>query len=216
MTEVNSCYQGGKPGVSDTLGSALWAANLTLRLLASGFCGVNFHGGSARQIKASLGGVMPGDSVAKGKATDSYYTPIAGTATLGYSTRPIFLGMQMVARMGNSTLINTSFASGHPDLTAYAALSEEHGTMQIILFNMGNEKQNVTIHSGHSMHIKTARWLCGPSVDATRDIQLLEIINDGKSSRASALPVTLRQVPRGDIALNMPPTTAVQIHLHEL
>jgi hypothetical protein len=215
MTEVNSCYQGGKPGVSDTLGSALWAANLTLRLLASGFCGVNFHGGSASQIKASLGGVMPGDSVAKGTATDSYYTPIAGKASSGYSTRPIFLGMQMVERMANSTLVSTSFASGQPDLTAYAALSEDRTTMHIVLFNMGLAKKNVTINPGHSMQVKTASWLCGPSVDATRDIRLLET-NNGKSSRTSALPGTLRQVPRGDIFLKIPPTTAVRIHLREL
>jgi hypothetical protein len=123
--------------------------------------------------------------------------------------------MQMVERMANSTLVSTSFASRQPDLTAYAALSEDRTTMHIMLFNMGLEKKNVTINPGHSMQIQTASWLCGPSVDATRDIRLLET-NNGKSSRTSALPGTLRQVPRGDIALNIPPTTAVQIHLREL
>lgn len=45
MTEGNSCYNGGKRGVSDTFASALWAADYMLFLAQSGYAGVNFHGG---------------------------------------------------------------------------------------------------------------------------------------------------------------------------
>jgi hypothetical protein len=214
MTEVNSCYQGGKPGVSDTLGSALWAANLTLRLLASGFCGVNFHGGSARQIKASLGGILPGDSVAKNLATDSYYTPIAGTATLGYRARPIFFGMQMVSQMANSTRIKASFAAKDCDLTAYAALDAASGMLKIAIFNMGGQARDLTIDPGRAVRPETTTWLCGPSVDSTVDIRLGDVQYQD-SFGVPRIRGTLHQKDSRYLALEMPPTSAVVIHLHE-
>ena len=45
MCEGNSCWDGGKPGVSDTLASALWCADMMLRFASLGWCGVNLHGG---------------------------------------------------------------------------------------------------------------------------------------------------------------------------
>ncbi|MGH9600325.1 MAG: hypothetical protein ACRD27_10710, partial [Terracidiphilus sp.] len=45
MTEGNSCYHGGKPGVSNTFASALWGADFMFLLAELGVTGVNFHGG---------------------------------------------------------------------------------------------------------------------------------------------------------------------------
>jgi hypothetical protein len=215
MTEVNSCYQGGKPGVSDTFGSALWAANLTLRLLASGFCGVNFHGGSARQIKASLGGVMPGDSVANGAAMDSYYTPIAGTATYGYRARPIYYGMQMVSQMASSTLVKARFASVDRDLTAYAALDRDGKTLQIALFNMGTQATELTIDPGMPTRLNSAKWLSAPAVDATSDIRLVCEKNPG-SAELSGLSATLHQKGPRDVHMKMPSAALVLIQMARL
>jgi hypothetical protein len=214
MTEVNSCYMGGKPGVSDTLGSGLWAADLTLRLLTSGFCGINFHGGSARQIKAAFGGVMPGDRVANGNATDSYYTPIAGTAALGYTARPIFFGMQLVAKMAGSTLVKTSFASANRDLTAYGALDNNRKLLQIAVFNMGAQARGLTIDLGKPMHFHAATWLAGPAVDATKDIRIVEEKRQ-RSSLMPGMPGAVHQTAPRELHLTMAPTTAALIQLRE-
>ena len=51
MTEGNSCYRGGKPGVSNAFCSALWAADYLLKLASFGCAGVNLHGGGASVIR---------------------------------------------------------------------------------------------------------------------------------------------------------------------
>jgi hypothetical protein len=66
MTEGNSCYHGGQPGVSDAFASAPWAADYSLRVAQAGYGGVNLHGGG-----------------------EGYYAPITGepnTTNCGHST----------------------------------------------------------------------------------------------------------------------------------
>src|SRR5215470_1257488 len=45
IAETNSVFNEGEPGVSDTLGAALWGLDLMLRCAAAGCAGVNFHAG---------------------------------------------------------------------------------------------------------------------------------------------------------------------------
>jgi hypothetical protein len=42
MTEGNTCYRGGKPGVSDVFAAALWSADYFLTLASLGYAGVNY------------------------------------------------------------------------------------------------------------------------------------------------------------------------------
>jgi hypothetical protein len=75
MAEINSVYEGGRPGVSDTLAASAWGADLMFRLAAAGWSGVNFHTRPARP-----------------------YTPL-GEATAGRPiARPLFYGMLLFAR----------------------------------------------------------------------------------------------------------------------
>ena len=43
MTEGNTCYRGGKPGVSDVFAAALWSADYSLLLARNNYSGVNLH-----------------------------------------------------------------------------------------------------------------------------------------------------------------------------
>jgi hypothetical protein len=209
MTEVNSCYLGGKPGVSDTLGSALWAANLTLRLAATGFAGANFHGGGARQIKAALGGTLPGDAVAKTAAADAYYTPIAGTAGT-YRTRPIFAGMMLAARLAGTTLVASRFRLPQTDLLAYAAV---RGRTHAVVLNVGRETKTVSIGVGTPVRSATALRLTGPRVDATSGVRFgaTEVGADGARSPGRGEPLQRARDERW--LLTMPPTSAALVAL---
>ena len=51
MTEGNSCYRGGKPGMSDAFAAALWAGDYMLALASVGCAGVNLHGGSRNVLR---------------------------------------------------------------------------------------------------------------------------------------------------------------------
>jgi hypothetical protein len=64
LVETNSVYNEGQPGVSDTLGAALWGLELMFEAAAAGAAGVNFHAG-VHNFRA-------GD--------DKAYTPIARSA----------------------------------------------------------------------------------------------------------------------------------------
>ena len=99
MTEGNSCYRGGKPGVSNAFCSALWAADYLLKLASFGCAGVNLHGGGAGVIRGSLGGHLPGEKLSADAAAiaaeGSFYTPIAGSREKGFNARPVFYGMKL-------------------------------------------------------------------------------------------------------------------------
>ena len=88
MTETNSCYQGGKSGVSDTFASALWGADLMFQLAAAGGTGINFHGGGY-----------------------GWYTPIAGTPANGFLARPLYYGMLLFTEAGAGTLVAADIAN---------------------------------------------------------------------------------------------------------
>ena len=179
MTEVNSCYLGGKPGVSDTFGAALWAGELSLRLVASGFSGVNFHGGSARQIKASLGGILPGDDVSNSEAADSYYTPIAGSPIHGYTARPEFYGLMLAAQFSGSNMVRIS--GSHPDLKAYASVTEQKDRLQLALFNFRGSTLTVNIDTGRPYHRVRSWPLVAPAVNATTGVTLAGVAAEKSS-----------------------------------
>jgi hypothetical protein len=95
MTEGNTCYRGGKPGVSDVFAAALWSADYLLQLASLGYAGVNLHGGDAKAVADSLGGTLPGDALvlaAHGDAapppTPTPTTPPSPTSATTTSSTP--------------------------------------------------------------------------------------------------------------------------------
>jgi len=113
LAETNSCYQGGKAGVSDTFASALWAADLMFQLASAGGSGINFHGGGY-----------------------GWYTPIAGTQENGFLARPSYYGMLLFAQAGAGQLVDGKLDSPEaaPLLTAYA-LRGSAATIKVAAFN---------------------------------------------------------------------------------
>jgi hypothetical protein len=126
MTEGNSCYRGGKPGLSDVFAASLWAADYFLLLASRGYAGVNLHGGDGQTVANSLGGKLPGDELVLAEHDDPaghphpYYTPIAHIGS-SYVAEPVSLGMRFAQQFAGSTLIDIDFDPGDVNATAYAA-----------------------------------------------------------------------------------------------
>jgi len=126
MTEGNTCYRGGKPGVSDVFASALWSADYLLRLASLGYAGVNLHGGDGKVVGNSLGGHLPGDDIVLAAHGDPsqhphpYYTPIAHIGN-GYIAEPVSFGMRFASAFAGATMIPVEFNPGTVNATAYAA-----------------------------------------------------------------------------------------------
>lgn len=123
MSEGNTCYRGGKPGVSDVFASSLWAADYLLKLASLGYAGVNLHGGEGKMVANSLGGTLPGEALMPNPNVPHprpFYTPIADIGSR-YVAEPVSFGMRFAQRFAGSTLVELDFDPGSVNATAYAA-----------------------------------------------------------------------------------------------
>jgi hypothetical protein len=138
MTEGNSCYRGGKPGVSNAFCSALWAADYLLRLASFGCAGVNLHGGGASVIRLSLGGHLPGEKLSPDgpaiAAEGSFYTPIAGSRETGFKARPVFYGMKLAGALTGGKMRPATFEQTPANASAWAAEMPD-GKTRLVLIN---------------------------------------------------------------------------------
>jgi hypothetical protein len=110
MTEGNSCWDGGKPGVSDTFASALWCAEMMLRFARMGWVGVNLHGGG-----------------------NGFYTPIAGAPSTGFTRRPEYTGIQFAQRLVGGTFLPSTLTGATPRVTAHVL--QVGGRRRVAVFN---------------------------------------------------------------------------------
>jgi len=123
MTEGNSCYRGGKPGLSDVFAASLWAADYFLKLASLGYAGVNLHGGEGKYVAASLGGKLPGDDLVHDDPASHphpYYTPMAHIGS-AFIAEPVSFGMRFAQQFAGATLIDVDFDPVNVNATAYAA-----------------------------------------------------------------------------------------------
>jgi hypothetical protein len=145
MTEGNTCYRGGKPGVSDVFAAALWSADYSLLLASNNYSGVNLHGGTGKSVANSVGGSLPGDALleANGESPEQiaahphpFYTPIA-TFGSDYKLEPVAYGLKFAGSFSGGTLLKTDFSTklqaAGVNGTAYAAKRPGGQTSVIIL-----------------------------------------------------------------------------------
>src|ERR1700758_1665032 len=145
MTEGNTCYRGGKPGVSDVFAAALWSADYSLLLASNNYSGVNLHGGTGKSVANSVGGLLPGDSLlqADGETPAQiathphpFYTPIA-TFGSDYLMEPVAYGLKFAGSVSGGTLFKTDFSTklqaAGVNATAYAGKLPDGRTSVVIL-----------------------------------------------------------------------------------
>ena len=145
MTEGNTCYRGGKPGVSDVFAAALWAADYSLLLASNNYSGVNLHGGTGKSVANSVGGFLPGDQLLQSQGATPeqiathphpFYTPIA-TFGSDYVLEPVAYGLKFAGLFSGGMLVKTGFSeklqAAGVNATAYAAKLPSGKTSVIIL-----------------------------------------------------------------------------------
>jgi len=142
MDEGNSCFEGGKKGVSDAYASALWAADYLLRAACAGFAGVNLHGGGI-----------------------GVYTPIESSKEATASPRPVYYGMQFAQKFVGSRVAACPIHTPE-NVTAYQGVKGRKLLLAIV--NKGEQAVEVKIPSA----VRGAkRWeLAGPSLEAKRGV----------------------------------------------
>jgi hypothetical protein len=143
MAETNSCYNAGKPGVSDVFGSALWAADYILQLAHAKQEGVYFHGGGA-----------------------GWYTPIAGGSGKPFEPRPIYFGLLLCRDLLGGTMVPANFTANSASVSVYAF---QH-PRRVVVINKDSHDIVVQFKPGESA-VQALRLLA-PSLDARTDITL--------------------------------------------
>jgi hypothetical protein len=143
MTEGNTCYHGGQPGVSDAFASALWAADYSLHVAQAGFAGVNLHGGG-----------------------EGYYAPITGEPN-ATKLRPEYYGMQLAQQFAGATFVSASVANSQ-DVNAYGARRKD--ALLVAVVNKSSDAAQVKLSAGAAK--ATECWkLTAPSLDAKEGVQ---------------------------------------------
>ncbi len=151
MTEGNTCYRGGKPGVSDVFAAALWAADYSLLLASNNYSGVNLHGGTGKSVANSVGGFLPGDVLLREKVETAkqiairphpFYTPIA-TFGSEYIIEPVAYGLMFAGMLSGGSFLRGDFtakvqATG-VNATAYAAILPS-GHVAVVILNKDAER----------------------------------------------------------------------------
>ncbi|HSU33455.1 MAG TPA: hypothetical protein VLJ11_19660 [Bryobacteraceae bacterium] len=151
MTEGNTCYRGGKPGVSDVFAAALWAADYSLLLASNNYSGINLHGGTGKSVANSVGGFLPGDVLLKDKGESPeqiathphpFYTPIA-TFGSEYAMEPVAYGLKFAGVLSGGTFLRGDLTSklqaAGVNGTAYAAKLPS-GHVAVVVLNKDAER----------------------------------------------------------------------------
>lgn len=146
MTEGNTCYRGGKPGLSDVFASALWSADYALHLAANGYTGINLHGGSGPSVANSVGGSLPGDQLLREQGATAeqiashphpFYTPI-GSIGSEYVMEPVGYGLKFAGHMSGGRFfegdLSGQLLAAGVDARAYAA-QMPNGDLRVTILN---------------------------------------------------------------------------------
>lgn len=161
MSEGNSCWDGGKPGVSDTFASALWCAGYMLQCAARGWTGVNLHGGG-----------------------NGFYTPIAGAPSVGFSRRPEYFGMRFAQQFVGAEVVTATLNDANPLIEAF--VFKRSGKLELALINKTCTSFTCNLPSGAL--VAPRLHLSGPAIDAKKGIELSPVRNAHYSEVAIVAP----------------------------
>jgi hypothetical protein len=188
ICEVNSFSGGGRPGVSDTMASALWVLDYMFTLATNNCGGVNMETGVNQ-----LGFI-------------SSYSPIGDDEQGHYSAKPEYYGMLAFSVAGRGELLQTEVGPATAEIKAYATRSKD-SALTVTLLNKGATGAMLHLDTKSSSRQASVIRLEGPAVDARTQVTLggAEITPAGtwKASEQQVLPV-----PNGQLTIPLAAASA--------
>lgn len=191
LSETNSYFSGGTPGVSNSCASALWVIDHLFANAQSGAAGVNLHGG----------GHSDG------------YTPIADQGGNVVEVRPEYYGLFFFHLLGPGGVYQTKIAADSSlNVSAYAVKSTT-GSLTVAIVNKDSSNTlNLTIDCGMQPRAASFMALRLPSLSATSGIQWQggTISLGGKVAPQAAYTLTANG---SNVMAYVPPATAALIRI---
>jgi hypothetical protein len=153
ICETNSFCGGGKPGVSDTFGAALWVLDFMFKLASAGAGGVNMETG-VNQL----------DFI-------SSYSPIRDDDPLQCRAAPEYFGMLAFSRASRGRVITIDYNPGSINGAAYAV---ENGPRQITatIINKDAQAADLVVSTPSSIRRASASRLTALSLESKDDVEL--------------------------------------------
>lgn len=194
INEVNSFSGGGKTGVSDTFGSALWCLDFMFQLASYGCEGVNME----TDIN-QLGFI-------------SHYSPIVHDEAGHCRVKPEYYGMLAFAMAGKGELLRLGLEKTNVNLTAYAA-RDPAGSLWVTVVNKDagrDARLAIELPQGFS-HAGVFR-LAAPALESKDHVTLggVEVSADGTWASGPAEKVA---VADGAAHLPVPHASAALLQL---
>jgi hypothetical protein len=213
MTEGNSCYRGGKPGMSDAFAAALWAADYMLELASLGCAGVNLHGGASAFLTAGLGGHTPGaDSAKKPQQVRSgYYSPIRTEPGIETRAMPVFYGMKFAGMLAGGRFLRAQCNLQGVNAGIYATSHEQ--TFAIAIINKDESRAlelNLKLPPGKTAGSITR--LQAPHLDSTENVTLGGAEIGAHAQWRPAVPEKL-PINNGKALIRVPAASAAEVLL---
>jgi hypothetical protein len=176
LVELNSFSGGGKPGVSDSFASALWALDLMFILALAGGSGINWETGLNQ-----LGFV-------------SSYSPIFEDDEGNFTARPLYYGILAFSKAANGNLIDVANDAGSVNFSSYATYNGRDD-LRVTLINKDLSKDVIAqLSVPESLSSVEISRLSAPSADAVSGVTFSGL---ERVSRAEWRP--LDKQPNGDV-----------------
>ena len=188
ICEVNSFSGGGRPGVSDTFGAALWVLDYMCLLAAHGCAGVNMQTGVNH------------------RGFISSYSPIGDDEQGNYHATPEFHGMLAFAVAGGGEMLRVAWEPGAANATAYAFRSAEGQTRAVLI----NKDPSHSLQVRCGRRVRSVVRLNGPALEAKNGIMLggSAVQPDGRWR-----PPQMAEEPEGSASVLVPAASAAIVLL---
>jgi hypothetical protein len=154
LVEVNSCFGGGKPGMSDTFASALWGLDLMFTLADAGGAGINWETGVNH-----LG-------------TISSYSPIWDDERGHYSARPLYYALLAFSLCGMGQRYPVKVEAPGLNLRAWGVVRTD-GQVWLTLINKDlSSRARVTLQPGRKFESAQMMKLEAPDYASRNGVAL--------------------------------------------
>jgi hypothetical protein len=147
INETNTCWGGGRAGLSDTFASALWGADYLFTLANHGAAGANFHAGTQA------------------------YTPIETHGADQSRARPLYYGLLLFHECSQGRPIAVRATSGAElDVSVYATLARDQSVAVAIINREATQEVTVQLDAAHYFSEGKILRLEAPALDATTGV----------------------------------------------
>jgi len=163
ITETNSIWGGGKPGVSDAFAGTLWALDLMWAIAANNGQGVNFHGG------------------------ELVYSPIAVLPSGQCTANAVYYAMLAFKyAAAGATMIPVNITNKSSNYNAYACSTSSGGYTMTIINKEQKKNISLTVNAGKTVASINVMRLTAPAVNSTTGITFAgaAVQSDGSFSPA--------------------------------